>query len=724
MPMPPPPPLAAPSNMRERGMSKSSFGEQSAGRSQMSSYFDPLDVVVLGELDIEEQEAFIDFIVENDVNFFLDTDEMYTANVQFVQPIGGDGGGDDEGESGAGWKKLTPESAKRTSKEQRNESARLSSGKRMYRRMSRPPQEMHRVVGALSTANQLFDYSCYPKFSSLVTLRQNLRPRKRTLAWLMHTIEELYDQRYVHDTQELRDRELGVVVSNEERLSNQFPVFVVDHFSKLYGLRALVDQSCWDMLYNLHALRKHYLEVEIFARFTEEYYDDKDLLFFLYARSVIQKELRVSFKRRWSELGRGMARMPDPLPISRREAAMISRLIFGPDAKDLSAGLMQMFGEHCVGERGSARSGRDTRRVDVMQFLHLALVQYRTTKAAHDGEQSNVPEPDGHNRAAPPSPVYDQASKAFDQKMKDLAAAQETADEHIKSDHEKAMRVHEMENAIRKAMGVRDGSGGGDEEKISMWAQEMLSREQRAADTSPVRRPPGRVAESRAQQEALMRAQELERIVETKSKAVGSHHSGVDVTGLRSYLEEVEADRRAIESIEIAKRGSETPLRATTATSNSPVREAPELSIAEIDSGVYAMVLSEIDACMKKHYNDYLDILMQSCDELPNEVIGELRSEVQMQLHARGDVILNGVREEVASHRSSAAPPRTGLERQLWHILQKAYADKSVRDNPHTMKMIHRYCKSVLQTPELRQEIEPLVALLVTYAAARLNEQV
>ena len=53
-----------------------------------------------------------------------------------------------------------------------------------------------------------------------------------------------------------------------------------------------MDQHAWDLLYNVHALRATHLEVELFARFLEEYYDPDDLLFFLYVRSVVQKVRR------------------------------------------------------------------------------------------------------------------------------------------------------------------------------------------------------------------------------------------------------------------------------------------------------------------------------------------------------------------------------------------------------------------------------------------------
>ena len=48
---------------------------------------------------------------------------------------------------------------------------------------------------------------------------------------------------------------------NAARLSNIFPVFVSDYFSKKYGLRALVDQSSLDLLKNLTKQQSENLEV-------------------------------------------------------------------------------------------------------------------------------------------------------------------------------------------------------------------------------------------------------------------------------------------------------------------------------------------------------------------------------------------------------------------------------------------------------------------------------
>ena len=89
-------------------------------------------------------------------------------------------------------------------------------------------------------------------------------------------------KRYVHDTADLHASD-GTISETQinNRISNIFPVFVVDHLSKKYGLRQLVEQNCWELLLNSAVYRKDALAIEIFVRFLQEKYDPDDLLFFL-----------------------------------------------------------------------------------------------------------------------------------------------------------------------------------------------------------------------------------------------------------------------------------------------------------------------------------------------------------------------------------------------------------------------------------------------------------
>jgi hypothetical protein len=184
----------------------------------------------------------------------------------------------------------------------------------------------------------------------------------------MTSIEEIYDERYTHDTVDLRNEGAE---EPSERLSNIFPVFVVDAFSKRFGLRSLVDQNCWDMLFNVHALRKQHLEVEVFARFLEEFYDPDDLLFFLYVRSVVQKMLGVTFRTRWKD-ARG-SRAPKTLVLDKKQCVSVSRTVFGSDQDPMFKEFMSMIEQELVGTKG-------TQRIEVCHFLHLAVVGYHETR--------------------------------------------------------------------------------------------------------------------------------------------------------------------------------------------------------------------------------------------------------------------------------------------------------------------------------------------------------
>ena len=336
-------------------------------------------MVVMSKLDDIEKERYFEFLLENNVQFDQIENGYFVANVKLVVPEHGE---EDNREDPA---------AARSRAVQRQRTRALATGnsvKIFGRRASRPPQEMARVVSAIATAKQLFDYSCYPKFSSLVTLRDTLRPRRRHYAWLMKMIEEIYDDRYDHDTADLRNAERGgdtkVPEEQTDRLSNIFPVFVVDFLSKRFGLRSLVDQHAWDLLYNVHALRATHLEVELFARFLEEYYDPDDLLFFLYVRSVVQKELTVNFVNRWTSASRGRERIPKPILLTYRECQIVARIVFGSEQDPLYTSFMAMIDRHV---RGRKQAKNDSRRIEVYQFLHVALVGYHETRPAEDEEE-------------------------------------------------------------------------------------------------------------------------------------------------------------------------------------------------------------------------------------------------------------------------------------------------------------------------------------------------
>ena len=151
-------------------------------------------------------------------------------------------------------------------------------------------------------------------------------PRVRPLSWTMRLVEEIYDARYSRDTAELA-RSPGGSGGGDDG-TRLFPVFVIDHLSKRYGLEKIVEQTCWDLLCSCHAHRQHLGDVEIFARFLQELYDADDVLFFLYVRSVVGRVLGVNLRARWaSDALAGAERVPKELWLSYRECVAVAKLV-------------------------------------------------------------------------------------------------------------------------------------------------------------------------------------------------------------------------------------------------------------------------------------------------------------------------------------------------------------------------------------------------------------
>jgi hypothetical protein len=746
VPQPPPPP---PSSMTTPlpGGGASSLGAMGAGPGG-----EVPRMVVMSQLSDAEKEKYFEFLLENNVSFGKVENDYWVANVRMVVP-----NSSEENEAAQQYGSAGQNSADRRAQRKRTRALAKGNSVKIYgRRASRPPQEMARVVSAIATSRSLFDYSCYPKFSSLVTLRDSLRPRRRHYAWLMKMIEEIYDDRYDHDTADLRNAErhaqLGtdskIPEENTDRLSNIFPVFVVDFLSKRFGLRSLVDQHAWDLLYNVHALRSTHLEVELFARFLEEYYDPDDLLFFLYVRSVVQKELVVNFVNRWTSASRGRERIPKPVLLNYRECQIVARIVFGSEQDPLYVSFMGMVDRHVQG-RKTKKS--DTRRIEVYQFLHVALVGYHETRPAEDEEEIAAAEfveagaiPGGDFSAGQilvgskdeQERLFQEAERDYEQRMSKLADAQLAADGKAGQDKDRELRVAEMENAIERAMDARraaqrsgafkSGDSGGSpgapaSSEAQIWASQAQGRQAQAQASEELADAHARAhMEAESQRKALELARQRSAAAQAGAPegmtglASAAAQAGMDTAQLDAYLDTIAKDRRAIDAME-------ADLRASGGDNSGATGGGAAVATSE---EALAQVMSGLKDPIAETQGRYLDVLMDSCKTLPALVVSEIKTEVAGLLDAKIQGKL-GELAQALSHPATAAvaapvsvenPSHAQLVGGLAHLISLG-ADGNARKDASS-----KFALSMIKSGDVRQEIEPMVALLVTYAQARLSE--
>lgn len=337
-----------------------------------SEYFNPTRAIVLSEMETRDKEKYYNLLLDNHARFFKDGDS-YVANVRLLPP---------------GVAKYDPEKTK---------------AQYISKALQLPYEERLEVIsqqGQLSvvvSGTEQFDYSPYPRFVALSADDGDVvTPKNRILSWVMKIIEDVYDTRWEacnsnrncnSDRQTRKDGEDDHTMEDEnaEKIHmKSFPVFVIRRLSLRMGLKRVVDQNCWDLLLNVDKYRKDYLEVELFARFLQEFYDHDVLLFYLYVRSMVANVLHVNFKSRWSRPDQANPKNVQSLWMSYRECITVSKIIFGEENSQMIKDFLALLQPHLVGQRTEQA---DSRRIDITQFLHLAVVGYHEAHpSSHEHE--------------------------------------------------------------------------------------------------------------------------------------------------------------------------------------------------------------------------------------------------------------------------------------------------------------------------------------------------
>jgi len=334
------------------------------------SEFNPSRAIVLSEVSTRDKEKYYDMLLDNHARFFKDGDN-YVASVRMLAP-------------GVSKQVLEPDK---------------TDSKYVTRALALPYEE--RLININSagfvTVNiagtEQFDYSPYPRFVTLIADNgDTVKPKARILSWVMKIIEDIYDTRWnaCHSQKKNEDGsdEYGDEGKNAGEMHMQsFPVFVIRRLSLTMGLKRVVDQNCWDLLLNVDKYRGDYLEVELFARFLQEFYDHDVLLFFLYVRSIVANVLHVNFKARWTRPDQSNPKNLQSLWMSYRECSAVSKIIFGDDNEQMTRDFMHLLQPHLVGQK---TENADSRRIDITQFLHLAVVGYHQSHPGSGGDPTGA----------------------------------------------------------------------------------------------------------------------------------------------------------------------------------------------------------------------------------------------------------------------------------------------------------------------------------------------
>jgi hypothetical protein len=111
---------------------------------------------------------------------------------------------------------------------------------------------------------------------------------------MLRAIEELYSARFASDTTMLKAR----VEDDEQAIEENtvaFPQSVAMYLNEKLKTKAVAHQRAADLVRSVETLRKECLAVELFGKFLGEVYSTRELIFFLYTRAQIEKEMDLRF---------------------------------------------------------------------------------------------------------------------------------------------------------------------------------------------------------------------------------------------------------------------------------------------------------------------------------------------------------------------------------------------------------------------------------------------
>lgn len=203
--------------------------------------FRPTKVVVLSELSTRERELYYHLLVTNNAKFFRDEQGRFVGNVRILAPH---------------VRKAEP-----TNLIRKGEASNYSMT--FQERLTRLKNEGFIDVTVIAT--EQLDYHAYPRFTALIANSgDTVRPRQRPFTWVMKIVEDLYDIRFSHEKNDIEREDEN---PNFDLMLLIFPVFVVRRIGTNVGLKTIVDQTCWDLMYNVNLYRKDNLELEVLLNF-------------------------------------------------------------------------------------------------------------------------------------------------------------------------------------------------------------------------------------------------------------------------------------------------------------------------------------------------------------------------------------------------------------------------------------------------------------------------
>ena len=139
----------------------------------------------------------------------------------------------------------------------------------------------------------------YSKFFNNLNLIIGICEKKINFYEFKLLIEEIYSKRFNEDSINLKNqfdkRKKINDLKFQIKLNDSFPDFVYNFLKNKNINKISIDKMCMNFLCSLEYYKSKYEEINNFSYFLSEYYNNDDLIFFLFVRNCIEKEIGLNF---------------------------------------------------------------------------------------------------------------------------------------------------------------------------------------------------------------------------------------------------------------------------------------------------------------------------------------------------------------------------------------------------------------------------------------------
>ena len=311
------------------------------------------EVIIFSDLSKEEKIKYFNYFIANDTPFKREEEGTWISEIEILEE-----------------EKPEPKS---------NENLILSSADNNNNDLKSLRQSK------FSSGKKDYD-SIYSKLIEVINPPPGIKGTKMDINALKFMIQEIYSLKFFKDTQALLNK-------GEDEEPEPFPTFVGNFLINKFPKKDMLYKKSIDFMLSLDFYGMKFKNIKIFQQFVTEEYDSDDLIFFLFVRSCIEKELKQFFLKKAKEnLGQDSlyGQDNDDILVPVKKCKKLAKAIFGDEEEELMNNFLENIQTLVKNEPADSQK----KYLKANSILNMALANYHESRDKEEGEEEEKEDKD------------------------------------------------------------------------------------------------------------------------------------------------------------------------------------------------------------------------------------------------------------------------------------------------------------------------------------------